>query len=559
MARLREALAPPDETRVVRLQWATESYRRELERAAAADRAPAQAEPQLQAAQEATTHFLSALDAVIQRHARLTADEELVELDPWATLRELEAASLEVTTTHARTLALAAAVQSALDLSRLQRARQWLFVVAVLWLPLAAWLTVRPMRRIWLAARGLGEEAPGLSPERAIVARLQSLVLSLRALDERLAERTREAARAAMVARRSERELALFRLYNDNLTNSLRSAVVATDGNGQITAYNRPAGLLLSLDDTWVGRTMAEHGLYLALQSRRGQLRSELDQAMSQRQALKFESLPLAAQDHLVDLSIAPYFDESGAARGLLWICDDVTEAIRMRNQLLDAERLAAVGRLSAQVAHEIRNPLSAVGLNTELLEEEFAALLPGERRDEAIAILRQTGAEVERLTVITEGYLKLARMPPPERQPCDLNQLVGDMATLVDQELRVHGIELQLLLASPAPRALVDPGQIRQALLNIVRNSREAMSAGGRLIVRTICAERAQICVEDTGPGIPKELLARVFEPFFSTKDGGTGLGLSLTQQIVLDHGGHITVDSAPGRTTVVVWLPVL
>ena len=211
---------------------------------------------------------------------------------------------------------------------------------------------------------------------------------------------------------------------------------------------------------------------------------------------------------------------------------------------------MAAVGRISAQVAHEIRNPLSAIGLNAELLDEEFMLGLEGKAQTEARQLLSAIAREIERLNEITEGYLQLARMPRPRIQSCDLNTLVTDFIAMSRPEFKNNQIEIELRLATESPLTQSDPGQIRQALLNVVRNSMEAMPEGGTIRVETLLSSTAcRIVVEDNGPGIPDTELHRVFEPFYSTKSAGTGLGLSLTQQILADHGGHIDVESNTPR----------
>ncbi len=437
------------------------------------------------------------------------------------------------------------------------------WVVALLFPPLSLWLAYRPLARI--AAVASGRDATPKSREESMLAeRIRGSAAKCERLEASLTERTREAERQVQSSRRAERELALLRLYNENLVNSLRSAIVVTDASGIITSFNRAARTLLGLNAETVGTPVDEHPLFSAVDSRSADAAAEVNRALSERQVLRFDGLPFPAAggETIVDLTVAPYLDESGAARGLLWVADDVTDAIRIKKQLLAAERLAAVGSLSAQVAHEIRNPLSAIGLNAELLEEELSASVPEGRRDEVANLLHGIGSEIERLTQVTEGYLRLARMPEPDFRDVDLNQVVGDLFTMLNSELKAHAITVSLDLASPPPLVWGDPGQLRQALLNIVRNSREAMPDGGKLRVTTHADDvRSVLELSDTGIGIPSELVSRVFEPFYTTKPQGTGLGLSLTHQIIAEHGGGIEVLQRKGgghfSTTIRITLP--
>ena len=225
---------------------------------------------------------------------------------------------------------------------------------------------------------------------------------------------------------------------------------------------------------------------------------------------------------------------------------------------LLRAEQLAAVGRISAQIAHEVRNPLSSIGLNVELLEEALAKDELGstlEARDLLAAIVH----EVDRLAEITEGYLRMARLPKPSMAPEDLNEVVGSVLEFSREELERSRVKVIRRLDPAGPRALADEGQLRQVFLNLLRNSREAMPGGGELIVESRIANgHAEVVFCDSGRGMTSEVQEHIFEPFFSTKEGGTGLGLAVSQQILQAHGGSISCHSSPqGGTTFVVRLP--
>lgn len=241
-----------------------------------------------------------------------------------------------------------------------------------------------------------------------------------------------------------------------------------------------------------------------------------------------------------------------------------MAEAIRKRDEQLSAqqrelvhrERLAAVGRMSAQITHELRNPLSSIGLNSELLMEELDASAS------ARGLLENIIKEVERLREITEEYLRFARLPRPEPVPVDLNHAAVELLEFVRSELDQAGVRARVD-PDPAVRpALVDPNQVRAALLNLVRNAREALEpkGGGHVVVKVrSLGEHATVEVSDDGPGMSEEAMEHLYEPFFSTKPQGTGLGLSLVKRIVEVQCGRIDVESAPGRgTTVRLVLPL-
>lgn len=218
--------------------------------------------------------------------------------------------------------------------------------------------------------------------------------------------------------------------------------------------------------------------------------------------------------------------------------------------ELVRSERLAAVGKMAAMITHEVRNPLSSIGLNAELLDEELA-YLPGERGEEARQMLRSISREIDRLTAITEEYLSFARLPKPRLASASLAALVDDLVRFLREELAAMNVEVVVEHDPGLPAAQFDEGQIRQALINLVRNAAEALAgSGGHVWIRTRRATDAVVVeVADDGPGIPAELRERLFDPFVSTKQGGTGLGLALTHQIVKDHGGLLRVTSVPGQ----------
>jgi signal transduction histidine kinase len=242
---------------------------------------------------------------------------------------------------------------------------------------------------------------------------------------------------------------------------------------------------------------------------------------------------------------------ETGPAEiaGLAREFNSMGRAVQEREEeKLRAARLAMVGKMAAQIAHEVRNPLSSIGLNTELLEDEL-----GDNASEARELCRAIHSEVNRLTEVTETYLGL-RGGKPKLARESLNAIIDDLVGFVRSDLATRHVELATELDPEDPSGHVDGNQIRQCLINLVRNAADAVAAkgGGKVVLRTRGAgRRVEIAVEDSGVGIADELLPRLFDPFFSTKEGGSGLGLALTQQIIHDHGGEIHVASRVGRGT--------
>jgi two-component system NtrC family sensor kinase len=237
---------------------------------------------------------------------------------------------------------------------------------------------------------------------------------------------------------------------------------------------------------------------------------------------------------------------------------DAMADAIQEREQrLIRSERLATVGRMAAHIAHEVRNPLSSIGLNAELLGDEIA-----DRGEEARRLVTSIIGEVDRLTEITETYLRFARLPRPKLDRENIGAIVVSVVDMSKGELAQAAIDVTVDIAPGLPEIAADEAQLRQALINLIRNAREAMAAAPsrRLEIAVRAAgERIVITVHDSGPGIGATNMGKIFDPFFSTKERGTGLGLALVQHIVVDHGGQIEVVSPPGEgTTFTLTLPM-
>src|SRR5262245_996190 len=240
----------------------------------------------------------------------------------------------------------------------------------------------------------------------------------------------------------------------------------------------------------------------------------------------------------------------------LLELVADVTEQAKLRERLGEAERLAAAGELAAGVAHEIRNPLAAIVNATTLLDAD-EALTPEERTSTLDAVRK----EARRLNRILSDFLIFARPREPKRLTGDIREVVDHVAALIrDAPARAQLVDLRTRVNPDVPAFAFDADQLTQVLLNVALNGVEAMGGRGRLSLH-VERQNGQVVIDvvDTGRGIPPEERGRVFEPFFSRKPGGTGLGLTIVRRIVAAHGGHIDIQSQPGRgTRFAIALPV-
>jgi len=248
--------------------------------------------------------------------------------------------------------------------------------------------------------------------------------------------------------------------------------------------------------------------------------------------------------------------DDLAALRGSLE--ETRKEMAALRSHLDDAEHLAAVGTMSAQIAHQLRNPLTSMQLYVQLLEDELGKL-DSSRSGEAFELLELVLNELKLLVEITDNYLRYARLPELAATTLDVNRTAGELVRFLRHEMARKGVSISTRLADGLPTVMADRRLLRFALINLFKNALEAMGSGGRLRVRTCQRDGAvEIHVSDTGQGIPPSETERIFEPFYTTKDSGSGLGLSLSRQIVEKHQGSLTCESMVDvGTTFIVRIP--
>lgn len=220
-------------------------------------------------------------------------------------------------------------------------------------------------------------------------------------------------------------------------------------------------------------------------------------------------------------------------------------------NQRL-ADQYAEIARLAGGLAHEIKNPLSTIRLNMELLAEDFAAEPESPRSRRALAKVKVVQRECQRLEDLLDDFLRFAKVRPLKLDPSNLNEQVKQVLGFFQPKARQARIEVIEFLAADLPTVLLDREAFHGALLNLVINAQQAMPDGGQLVVRTNhTADGVALDLIDTGCGMDRDTLAQIFDTFFSTKPGGSGLGLPTARKIIEAHGGEIQVQSEPGRGT--------
>ena len=260
----------------------------------------------------------------------------------------------------------------------------------------------------------------------------------------------------------------------------------------------------------------------------------------------------------LQHLRVSTSFLDADTRSGLVLAVRDVSEIKRMEWEIFQVEKMTALGRLAASVAHEVRNPLGAIDIQLQLLEEDLGELSSA-LKERLVGRLNIAQTEMKRLDRLVYNFLRFSRTPKLHLRQVFLNDVVRRVFELVSPEARERGVVLRLELSDGLPAINGDEDQLGQAVLNIVVNAFQSMATGGDLVARTQ-TESGQVCLmlTDTGCGIPEEEVDRIFEFYYTTKDEGTGLGLSIARRIIYQHGGHIDVESRPERgTTFRVYLP--
>ena len=259
----------------------------------------------------------------------------------------------------------------------------------------------------------------------------------------------------------------------------------------------------------------------------------------------------------IIAISLSALLSEDKIAGTIIHI-EDITDKRKKETQLRRAESLAALTTLAAGVAHEINNPLGSISIRIQLLEKLIRAASPDKTAiDKHLSVVKE---EMDRLKHIVVDFLFAVRPMDIQLLIEDPGPLIEEIADLVQPEADRKGIDVKVTIGNNLPRVLMDKRHIKQALLNLIQNAMAAMPEGGSLgIDAEYVNDELRISVSDTGTGIPEELLTKIFEPYFTTKKSGTGLGLTITFKIIKEHAGDISLESKEGVGSIfTIHLPI-
>jgi signal transduction histidine kinase len=254
-----------------------------------------------------------------------------------------------------------------------------------------------------------------------------------------------------------------------------------------------------------------------------------------------------------IKVAIAAGFGVAVLLLGFLYVLHLIRKNKELEQSRLAAERRSYVGLLASGLAHEIRNPLNAMNMNLQMLEEELTGV-PGLDGSDHLMLLASTKSEIKRLERLVNNFLAFARPAESRFESKDLNEILTEIARFLQADFHRSSVDLVLDTEPMLPSVEIDVTQFKQALMNLLVNARQVLRSGGRVVLRSRASPSGEILVEveDNGPGISPESRDRIFEVFYSQRGGGTGLGLPIARQIVERHGGRIDVEDRPGGGTV-------
>jgi signal transduction histidine kinase len=351
--------------------------------------------------------------------------------------------------------------------------------------------------------------------------------------------------------------------FLETVFNAIQEGIIVTDSSGRITYLNDAACELFGLDgEDSIGKLLEERvrGLdWNALTHSGGPVTRDLEIFYPSNRFINFYIVPLMIESRFDRNDNAAAGDGGYSEQvGYAIIMRDITESRRTVEKTIESERLSALTLLAAGVAHELGNPLNSLNIHLQLMERQ-ARKLKGKERDELQHSIEICRGEINRLDSIVTQFLRAIRPARPQLQPENINAIVEEAVRFFSAEIEARDIVVETELRSDLPLLQLDRGQMKQAFYNVIKNSFEAMKRRGILRIRTDMDEsHVRVSFIDTGGGMAAETLSHVFEPYYTTKERGTGLGLLIVRRIVREHGGELAIESTEGKgLTLTIRLP--
>ncbi len=353
----------------------------------------------------------------------------------------------------------------------------------------------------------------------------------------------------------SQKTLSEMKAFTGLLVAKLPVGIIATDQQGRITTWNTAASEMTGIREEDASGKQPENILpdeFSVFFTKRDQDMEKIDNRQGREKEISV-TLNTKLQNFLCHINAVQ--DDEMEYKGQVLLISNLTQLKALEKEMREHERLAAVGRMAAGVAHEVRNPLSSIKGLALLLKGKFET---DSRESETAALLIQ---EVERMNRTVSELLSFARPASLELKEVSLKDLLDENIRLVSSDAQSGNVTIDLRAGSNLKSVLADRDRLNQVFINLLLNALQSMDKGGKLSVRAENSESGSsviIHIRDTGCGIAPENMEQLFYPYFTTKDGGTGIGLAISQKIISDHGGSIKIDSVPDRgTSVTVEMP--
>lgn len=334
---------------------------------------------------------------------------------------------------------------------------------------------------------------------------------------------------------------------------SMERGVVTTDRDGVVTSINSAAMGLLTVNGECVGRPLA------SISRADAPLEAVYQDVVHRHATIRDRDLKVDRAGRVLRLRVDGHVlnDAEGAALGCVIHLRDVTEPMLLEVRLRNLERFINLAALASGLHHEIKNPLTALSIHIQLLEEGLVNERAGERVAKHVGVLK---TEVRRLNGVLESFRNFANLQHLTIQPTNVLELIESSVRLIRPQAAEQRVVVTLQHSGGGlPAVPLDAEKFGQAVLNLLINALEAMPEGGRLtVVAEVADDELRMSVQDSGPGIPLEIRPNLFQPYFSTKDRGSGMGLALSEKLINQHGGRICFRSGPAGTTFEVAIPV-
>ena len=347
--------------------------------------------------------------------------------------------------------------------------------------------------------------------------------------------------------------------FLETVFNAIQEGIIVTDAKGRITYLNDAACNFFGLDgEDSIGKRLTDRvrGIdWDSLSQASGPVSRDMEIFYPTNRFINFYVVPL-----LIERRTGSDHDEGVRTHvGHAMILRDITESRRSTEKTIESERLNALTLLAAGVAHEIGNPLNSLNIHLQLMQRQ-ARKLEGKMRDDLEESIDIARSEIQRLDSIVTQFLRAIRPSTPQLNPENVNTIVDEAVRFFAAEIEARDIVVEQELRSDLPPLELDRDQMKQAFYNVIKNSFEAMKRRGVLRIRTDMNDtHVLVSFSDTGGGITADDLSRVFEPYFTTKSSGTGLGLLIVRRIVREHGGELAIESSEGKgVTLTIRLPL-